>query len=257
MPAFSARKPAAWIDGPSAIGSVKGIPISIMSAPAFGSALRMSSDVFGSGSPAIRKVTNAERPWLASSANLASIRVVMVQSSRRGVSSRYLRSRRHPHPNPPPQAGEGAELARSIVCSTQRDREDDEAQASFAPRRRSVPSPACGGGLGWGLPPRTRCERSSRLLPALQNFRDLRNVLVAAAGKIDDHQVIARTFWRELHHLGDGVRRLQCRRNAFKPRQQLKRRERFLVGRGEIVDPAGFVQAGMLRADAGIVQSCR
>ena len=49
----SARKPAAWIDGPSAIGSVKGMPSSIMSAPAFGSALMMSSEVFGSGSPAI------------------------------------------------------------------------------------------------------------------------------------------------------------------------------------------------------------
>src|SRR5829696_6582405 len=101
-----------------------------------------------------------------------------------------LKNGGHRPPVPPPQAGEGAELAWSIVCSTQCDRDDDEAQASFAPRRRSVPSPACGGGLGWGLSPRTRCKRSSRLLPALQNFRDLRNVLVAAAGKIDDHQVI-------------------------------------------------------------------
>ena len=36
MPAFSARKPAAWIEGPSAIGSVKGIPSSITSTPAAG-----------------------------------------------------------------------------------------------------------------------------------------------------------------------------------------------------------------------------
>ena len=49
MPAFSARRPAAWIEGPSAIGSVKGMPISMMSAPAFGSALMMSSDVCGIG----------------------------------------------------------------------------------------------------------------------------------------------------------------------------------------------------------------
>ena len=59
MPAFSARNPAAWIAGPSAIGSVKGMPISMMSAPAFGSALMISSEVAGSGSPAIRKVTKA------------------------------------------------------------------------------------------------------------------------------------------------------------------------------------------------------
>ena len=45
MPAFSARRPAAWIAGPSAIGSVNGMPISMMSAPAFGSALRISSEV--------------------------------------------------------------------------------------------------------------------------------------------------------------------------------------------------------------------
>ena len=37
-PALSARTPAAWIAGPSAIGSVNGMPSSITSAPAFGNA---------------------------------------------------------------------------------------------------------------------------------------------------------------------------------------------------------------------------
>ena len=110
MPAFSARSPAAWIDGPSAIGSVKGIPISMMSAPAFGSALRMSSEVAGSGSPAIRKVTKAERPCFCNSAKRASMRVVMIEFQK--CATRLLR---HPHPNPPPQAGEGAERAKSKV----------------------------------------------------------------------------------------------------------------------------------------------
>jgi hypothetical protein len=45
MPASSARKPAAWIAGPSAIGSVNGIPSSITSAPAFGSACVIFSAV--------------------------------------------------------------------------------------------------------------------------------------------------------------------------------------------------------------------
>ena len=44
-PAWSARWPAAWIAGPSAIGSEKGMPTSMMSAPAAGSAFRMASEV--------------------------------------------------------------------------------------------------------------------------------------------------------------------------------------------------------------------
>ena len=44
-PALSARSPAAWIAGPSAIGSENGMPISMMSAPAAGSAFRIASEV--------------------------------------------------------------------------------------------------------------------------------------------------------------------------------------------------------------------
>src|SRR5260370_6565653 len=173
------------------------MPISMMSAPAFGSALTMSSEVFGSGSPAIRKVTSAARPSRLSSANRASMRVVIC------ASPRNLRPRRHPHPDPPPQAGEGAHLA--------------EWMEQCMPRTRSIPSPACGGGLGWGLSERTRCQLRSLLLPALQDFRDLRNVLVTAAGEIDDHQMIFRPLWRELHHLGDRMGGFQSRRNALQP----------------------------------------
>jgi hypothetical protein len=43
-PALSARNPAAWIAGPSAIGSVNGMPSSTISAPALGSALRIASE---------------------------------------------------------------------------------------------------------------------------------------------------------------------------------------------------------------------
>ena len=54
MPRFSARWPAAWIDGPSAIGSENGMPISIRSAPAPASPSNSASEVSGSGSPAVR-----------------------------------------------------------------------------------------------------------------------------------------------------------------------------------------------------------
>jgi hypothetical protein len=42
MPALSARWPATWIEGPSAMGSVNGMPSSIRSAPAAGSPFRIS-----------------------------------------------------------------------------------------------------------------------------------------------------------------------------------------------------------------------
>ena len=44
-PAFSARWPEAWIAGPSAIGSENGMPSSMTSAPAAGSAFRIASEV--------------------------------------------------------------------------------------------------------------------------------------------------------------------------------------------------------------------
>src|SRR5215475_12581736 len=80
-PALSARCDDAWIAGPSAIGSVNGMPSSITSAPAFGSALMSASDVSLSGSPAVRKVTSAARPCAFSSAKRVSIRVVMAGQS--------------------------------------------------------------------------------------------------------------------------------------------------------------------------------
>src|ERR1700736_876380 len=169
--------------GPSAIGSVKGMPISMMSAPAFGSALMISSEVAGSGSPAIRNVTKAERPSLFSSAKRASMRVVIGNFPKR--------------------------------CA-----------ADLSPTGRGEESSGV---------------RKSLLLPP-QNIRHLRNVLVAAAGEVDHHQMIIWALWGDLHHLGNGMGRLQRRNDAFQPRQQLKRRQRFLVGCRQIGHPAGFMQ---------------
>src|SRR5438874_11320025 len=93
--------------GPSAIGAVNGMPISMISAPAFGSALMMSSEVLGSGSPAIRKVMKAERPSFLSSAKRASMRLVMMRRPLCHASPQDLHPRRDPQPNPPPQEVEG------------------------------------------------------------------------------------------------------------------------------------------------------
>src|SRR5262249_997218 len=75
-PALSARRPAAWITVPSAIGSVNGIPSSITSAPALGSTLVSATDVSKSGSPAMVNVTSAARPSCLSAAKRVSMRVM-------------------------------------------------------------------------------------------------------------------------------------------------------------------------------------
>jgi len=48
-----------------------------------------------------------------------------------------------PHPNPPPPAGEGVNGARPVISSNRR-------LEVLRARLRKTPSPASGGGLGWG-----------------------------------------------------------------------------------------------------------
>src|SRR6201997_4502576 len=76
-PALSARCDDSWIAGPSAIGSVNGMPSSTTSAPAAGTARSSASEVSGSGSPAVRNVTSAARPCDLSSAKRRSMRGLM------------------------------------------------------------------------------------------------------------------------------------------------------------------------------------
>src|SRR5215218_8099297 len=53
------------------------MPSSTTSAPAFGSALRIASEVFGSGSPAVKNVTSPARPSRLRSSNRVSMRVAI------------------------------------------------------------------------------------------------------------------------------------------------------------------------------------
>src|SRR3982751_1178676 len=71
--------------GPSAIGSVNGMPSSMTSAPASGNAFRIASEVSASGSPAVRNVTSAARPCAFKVAKRRSIRVSVMW---RGPSTR-------------------------------------------------------------------------------------------------------------------------------------------------------------------------
>jgi hypothetical protein len=70
VPAPRLRRFAAWIAGPSAIGSVKGMPSSITSAPPSTSASRISAtqSPSGEGSPAVTNVTSAARVFGRSTA---------------------------------------------------------------------------------------------------------------------------------------------------------------------------------------------
>ena len=61
-PAANARLPEAWTIGPSAIGSVKGMPISIRSAPAPGIPRSSAAEVAASGSQASTNGMKAPRP---------------------------------------------------------------------------------------------------------------------------------------------------------------------------------------------------
>ena len=88
-------------------------------------------------------------------------------------------------------------------------------------------------------------------------LRDRVKVLVAAAGEIDHHQVILRLLRRELEHLGDGVRRLERRDDAFELGQELKGLERLVIGRRQEGDAAEIGEPGMLGADARIVEARR
>src|SRR5882724_3358269 len=58
-PCLSARSLERWMVGPSAIGSEKGTPSSMMSAPAPGSACMIGTVIAGLGSPAVTKGISA------------------------------------------------------------------------------------------------------------------------------------------------------------------------------------------------------
>ena len=75
-PAAKARCEAAWMAGPSAIGSVKGIPNSIISAPACGRPARIRAEISRSGSPAVTKATKAFSLAALRRAKSASMRLV-------------------------------------------------------------------------------------------------------------------------------------------------------------------------------------
>src|SRR5229473_326469 len=67
--------------------------------------------------------------------------------------------------------------------------------------------------------------------------------------------MVARFFRREPRGGGDRMGGLERRDDPLQPAAELEGRERLLVGRRNIGRAAGLLQPGMLRSDAGIVES--
>src|SRR3954453_16204455 len=254
-PALRARWDDSWIAGPSAIGSVNGIPSSLTSAPAAGTARTRASDVSGSGSPAVRNVTSAARPSVFNSAKRRSIRVVMGDDLPRSMRS----------------VGQ----AFSSALTHRRKADIDGAQHQYYERpdelhpflllyhrpRREQPDPQkirdVGDGHDDQNPTDDLLPADHRLLPCapsrssapIEILGDARQVLVAASGQVDHHQMIAGLLRREVHHPCQRVRGLERGNDALEARAELERRQRLLVGGRQIFHLLDVVEPGVFRTD--------
>ncbi|WP_368501329.1 type IIL restriction-modification enzyme MmeI [Alysiella sp.] len=70
--------------------------------------------------------------------------------------SAQVREQVYPHPNPPPQVGEGTKVRHNTVSGS----------------LQSAPSPACGGGLGWGQKIAKLEQLAQAILDVRQKYRD-------------------------------------------------------------------------------------
>src|SRR6516164_7716803 len=257
-PALSARCDDIWIAGPSAIGSVNGMPSSTTSAPAAGMARSSASEVSGSGSPAVRNVTSAARPCDLSSSKRRSIRVVMGRTiSPDGQSGNPLRLR-----------SRIAAMRTLMVPSINITIEPMNCTHSLFSR------------MGPGVNSRTRRKyaiyatdatikiqptifcllitgrsRPRSSLSPFQISRHARQILVAASGQVDHHEMILRLLRRQIHHPCQRMRGFERGDDAFEPRAQLERGQRLLVRRRKVLHPLDVVEPGVLRADAGVIEA--
>lgn len=86
-------------------------------------------------------------------------------------------------------------------------------------------------------------------------LRDEVHVFVAAAREIHDDDGIGRECRSELHCVCDRVRRFECRDDALGAGEQLERVERLGVGRGHVLGASELFEAGVLRADSGVIDA--
>src|SRR5258707_2841409 len=261
-PALSARWDDIWIAGPSAMGSVNGIPSSMTSAPAAGSARTRARDVSGSGSPAVRNVTSAARPAVFSSAKRRSIRVAMGDDLSRSMrligrpfSFSFTHRRKADIDGAEHQYHDRSDELHPFLLLYDRSRcEKPDPQ-----KIRDV-----GNGYDDQDPTNNLLPADHRLLPCtprrssaapFEIIRHARQVLVAASGQVEHHQMILRLLRREIHHSRQRMRRLERGNDALEARAELERRQGLLVGGRKIFHPLDVVEPGVFRANAGIIEA--
>src|SRR5271154_286806 len=94
------------------------------------------------------------------------------------------------------------------------------------------------------------CDMRQRLEQALIGV----HVLVAAAGDVQDYQVVFAHFRNARLQSRKRMRRLQRRNNAFGARQQTSRLQRRIVRNRGVAGATLVRQPGVLRSDRGIVE---
>ena len=103
--------------------------------------------------------------------------------------------------------------------------------------------------------PCSTLARARRSHSLSQRLRDRLQVLVAAAGEADEHDLVLAQLRRQLLDVGDGVRRLEGGDDALGAAQTLERRQRLVVRNRLVAGALAGLEVGVLRADAGVVEA--
>src|SRR5690606_33245061 len=82
------------------------------------------------------------------------------------------------------------------------------------------------------------------------------HVFVAAARQAHDHQVVLGQLRCALDRLGQGMGAFQGRDDAFQAAGGVERIQRLVIGDADVFHALHFVQVGVLRADARVVEAC-
>jgi hypothetical protein len=98
-------------------------------------------------------------------------------------------------------------------------------------------------------------SRSGRVPVGLsKNCRGFKGNALNRDREIDHHEMILRPRRREPHHFGERMGGFERRDDAFEPRAQAERGERFLIGSGQILHALDVVEPGVLGTDARIIE---
>src|SRR4051794_40648906 len=85
--------------------------------------------------------------------------------------------------------------------------------------------------------------------------RDLLAVLVAAAGEVDEEDLVLAESRGELGGVGDRVGGFERGDDPLELREELEAIERLGVGDADVLDAAAVLPVRVLRADAGVIEA--